>query len=338
MELRIGVVGLGAIGREHVKRLTERITGCRVVAVSEMNEEIGKQVAESYGARFFSNGEELINDPEVQAVMVTTWDPAHAQYVLASIRAGKPVFCEKPLATEISECEKILEEEQAFGKHLVQVGFMRRFDPGYTELKKIINSGNIGLPLIVHACHRNMNHAATMTSEMSIKNSGVHEIDIMRWLLDDEYVSAQVILPRQSRISAEEGLQDPQIMLLRTKKGICIDVEISQSSGYGYDIQCEVVGDYGTAQLPNPPSVITRSNCTRSTSIMPDWQNRFIDAYNIELQDWVDRLNRGEEPGGASSWDGYAACVTSFVLGQCREEGGSIKEIKMPEKPAFYAV
>src|SRR5699024_7675824 len=195
MELQIGVVGLGAIGRDHVKRLTERITGCKVAAVSEMNEELGRKVAQQYNAKFYADGEELINSPEVQAVMVTTWDPAHAQYVPAAIRAGKYVFCEKPLATAVSECETILAEEK-------------------------------------------------------------------------KYVSGQVVLPRQSRISAGEGLQDPQIMMLRTKKGICIDVEISQSSGYGYDIQCEVVGDLGTIRLPDPPTVITKTDCTRTTAIM----------------------------------------------------------------------
>ncbi|MDR3766821.1 MAG: Gfo/Idh/MocA family oxidoreductase [Butyricicoccus sp.] len=336
MDLQIGVVGLGAIGREHVQRLSEQIAGCKVVAVSEVNEEVGRKIAQQYDARFYADGEELIRSPEVQAVMVTTWDPAHAQYVMASIRAGKPVFCEKPLATEVEACEEILRAEQALGRRVVQVGFMRRYDPGYVELKKAIQEGKIGQPMMVHACHRNMSHAATMTSEMSIKNSGVHEIDVLRWLLEDEYVSGQVVLPRQSRISAEEGLQDPQIMMLRTKEGICIDVEISQSSGYGYDIQCEVVGDLGTARLPDPPSVITKTNCARTTAIMPDWQNRFVEAYQIELQDWVDRMRKGQEPGGASAWDGYAACLTAHVLGQCREEGGTAKEINLPPRPDFY--
>ena len=336
MELQIGVVGLGAIGREHVKRLNERITGCKVVAVSEVNEETGRKVAEEWGAAFYANGEELIQSPEVQAVMVTTWDPAHAQYVMASIRAGKHVFCEKPLATELAQCEEIIAAEQAFGKRIVEVGFMRRFDPGYAELKKTIQQGKIGLPLIVHACHRNMNHAATMTSDMSIKNSGVHEIDVLRWLLEDEYVSGQVMLPRQSRISEKEGLQDPQIMMLRTRNGVCIDVEISQSSGYGYDIQCEVVGDLGTARLPDPPSVVTKTDCSRAAAIMPGWETRFIEAYNIELQDWVDRV-RGNKPLiGASAWDGYMACLTAHMLGRCREAGGGITDIQLPEKPAFY--
>lgn len=336
MELRIGVVGLGAIGRDHVQRLSRRITGCKVAAVSEVNEKVGREIAGQYDAKFYADGEELINSPEVQAVMVTAWDPAHAQYVMASIKANKPVFCEKPLATEVEACEEIIRAEQELGRRVVQVGFMRRYDPGYQELKKTIREGKIGQPMIVHACHRNMSHAATMTSEMSIKNSGVHEIDVLRWLLEDEYVSGQVVLPRQSRISAKEGLQDPQIMMLRTQKGICIDVEISQSSGYGYDIQCEVVGDLGTARLPDPPSVATKTNCSHTTAIMPDWQNRFIEAYNIELQDWVDHARNGLEPAGASAWDGYIACLTAHVLGQCRAEGGMAKEIKLPQRPGFY--
>ena len=223
--------------------------------------------------------------PEVQAVVVTTWDPAHAQYVLASIKAGKYVFCEKPLATEAAECEKILAAEQVFGRKIVQVGLMRRYDPGYTELKKTIEEGKIGQPLIVHACHRNMTHAATMTSEMSIKNSGVHEIDVLRWLLDDEYVSGQVVLPRQSRISGQRGAAGSADHDAENKKGICIDVEISQSSGYGYDIQCEVVGDLGTARPPDPPGVITKTDCSRAAGIMPGWETRFVGAYNIEMQD-----------------------------------------------------
>ena len=113
-------------------------------------------------------------------------------------------------------------------------------------------------------------------------------------------------------------------------------MEISQSSGYGYDIQCEVVGDLGTARLPDPPRVVTKTNCTRAAGIMPGWETRFIEAYNIELQDWVDRIRAGEPLIGASSWDGYMACLTAYVLGQCREEGGTMKTIDLPEKPAFY--
>jgi len=331
--LRIGVVGTGAIGREHIRRLSVKVGGCTVTAVSEIDEEVGRAVARQYGARYFKDGVELINSPDVDAVVVTAWDPAHAKFVLASIKAGKFVFCEKPMATEISECKEIIEAEQAFGKRIVQIGFMRRYDPGYVELKKTIGSGAIGEPLMVHACHRNMTHAPSMSSDMSIKNSGIHEIDIMRWLLDDDYAVGQVVLPRHNSY-ADPEMQDPQIMMLQTKKGIAIDVEIAQNSGYGYDIQCEVVGELGTVRLPDPASAVRKLNGARSTGIQPGWETRFIEAYDIELAQWVKEVRDGRV-AGPTAWDGYMACLTATVLGTCREEQQR-KEIPTPECPEFY--
>lgn len=334
MDLRIGVVGTGAIGRAHIQRLSEKINGCRVVAVSDLNAEVAGAIAEKYGAKYYADGAELIASPEVDAVVVTAWDPAHAQFVLESIKNGKYVFCEKPLATEVEECKEIIEAEMKFGKRIVQVGFMRRYAPDYNEMKRVIDAGLIGEPLMVHARHRNMTHAATMTSDMSIKNSGVHEIDVLRWLLDDDYESGQVLLPRQHSVSAKEGLQDPQIMLLRTKKGIEIDVEIAQTSGYGYDIQCEVVGELGTVKLPDPARVETRLNCSCAHAIMPGWETRFPEAYDIEFQDWVDSV-KADHITGPSSWDGYMACLTATVLGECRVEGVR-KPMNTPDCPEFY--
>ena len=106
--LRIGVVGTGAIGREHIRRLSVKVGGCTVTAVSEIDEEVGRAVARQYGARYFKDGVELINSPDVDAVVVTAWDPAHAKFVLASIKAGKFVFCEKPMQRRYRNAKRLL--------------------------------------------------------------------------------------------------------------------------------------------------------------------------------------------------------------------------------------
>lgn len=334
MDLRIGVIGTGAIGREHIDRLGGRLSGCMVTAVADINEEAARAIAGKYQAKFYQKGEDLIADSDVDAVVVTSWDEAHAGYVLASVKAGKYVFCEKPLAAKTEECEAILKAEQSFGKRIVQVGFMRRYDHGYLALKEQLQRGIIGEPLMIHACHRNMTHASTMTSDMSIKNAGIHEIDIFRWLLEDEYETGQVILPRQNGFSAKEGLQDPQIMLLRTKKGIAIDVEISQSSGYGYDIQCEVVGELGTLRLPMPEATVMKAAGACSYAVEPGWETRFTGAYDRELETWVREVKK-DAITGPSAWDGYIACLTAEALGRCREEGVS-KSLGAPVCPDFY--
>lgn len=333
MELKIGVIGTGAIGEEHIKRFTREITGCKVVALSDIHVENAKRVAAEYGAEFFLTGEEVIFNEEVDAVVIASWDQTHAHYVKECIKAGKYVFCEKPLATKIEECEEIMEAEINGGKRLVQVGFMRRYDPGYVKMKEVIESGKIGKPLLVHACHRNKTHAATMTTDMSVKNSGIHEIDIMRWLLGEDYKSGMV-LQGKSNGTSEEGLEDPQMMILQTKSGVYIDVEINQNSGYGYDIQCEVVGEKGTVRLPEPSSITTRVDGSCAFGIEPGWETRFIEAYHIEFQQWVKEVKAGAITG-PTSWDGYVACVTADTLGKARVEKNQ-KDITLRKCPEFY--
>jgi len=333
MDLRVGVIGTGWIGQDHIRRINDVVAGAKVVAVTDIDAERAKSIADKYGAKFYATGEEVIEAAEVDAVVITSSDSSHAQYVLASIKAGKFVFCEKPLATSAEDCRKIVEAEMAHGKQLVQVGFMRRFDRGYRQLKSVIESGKIGEPLMVHCVHRNRVPGPGHTTEMSIKNSVIHEIDVLRWLLGEDYKTGQVLLPKTTRL-AEGGLRDPQIILLETKSGVRIDVESFVNCQYGYDIQCEVVGETGTVRLPDPDNVIMRSQGSYCYQIFPDWQDRFIEAYDIEFREWVDAVKEGVVKG-PTAWDGYVACITADALTEAREKG-TIVPISIPERPDFY--
>ena len=142
MTLNIGVIGVGMIGREHISRLANKLVGAKVVALADVNAKQAEETAAGLqGVKVYPTGEALIAAPEVQAVVVTSWGPTHETYVLASIKAGKPVFCEKPLATTAEACLRIVDAEIASGRHLVQVGFQRRYDKGYRALKKAIDDG-----------------------------------------------------------------------------------------------------------------------------------------------------------------------------------------------------
>ncbi len=334
MDLHIGVVGTGAIGEDHIRRITDIITGAKVSALSDINSDNAKRIAKQYNAKFYATGEEVIWASEVDAVVIASWDETHAYYVTECIKAGKFVLCEKPLATLAEDCRKIVDAEIEAGIQLVQVGFMRRFDRGYKQMKDVIDSGKIGEPLMLHCIHRNRVPGPKHTTGMSIKNSVIHEIDILRWLLGEDYKSAQVILPKRTKL-AKEGLQDPQIILLETQSGVRIDVESFVNCQYGYDVQSEVVGEMGTVRLPDPANVIMRLEGTRSYNIFPDWSDRFIEAYDIELQQWVNAV-KDKVVEGPNSWDGYAACITADACTKAREEG-IIVPITMPKQPGFYA-
>ena len=140
-------------------------------------------------AKALQTGQELIDDPEVDAIVVASWGPTHEEYVLASIAAGKQVFCEKPLATTREACERILDAEVASGKRHVMVGFMRRYDEGYRAMKAAIDGGEIGAPLMFHSGHRNPSVPGHYTSDMIINDTCVHDVDVARFLLDDEIVA-----------------------------------------------------------------------------------------------------------------------------------------------------
>ena len=333
--LKIGIIGCGAIGKDHCRRIIETVPGATVVAVSDYVAAAADETAAKYGIKSYGNDcDGMIKDPEVEAVVITSIDPTHHDYVMKTLAEEKWCFCEKPLSQNAKDCEEIIRREQEIGKRLVQVGFMRHYDRGYAEMKRIIDSGELGAPLMIHACHRNVSQPDGFQTEMGVSNVAIHELDICRWLLGDEYKSGQVLKVRQSACSTK-GYDNPQIVLLETQSGARIDVEVQVADAYGYDIQCQVVCEKGTVNLPDPYAVVKRSNATRSFPILTDWKDRFIEAYDIELTHWVKTLEEKGEPDGPSAWDGYAACVAADTLNRSRGTNQFLP-IEMMDKPALY--
>ena len=331
--LRVGVIGTGMIGQDHIRRMTHVLAGVRVTAVTDVNAETAAAVAARVGAAVHATGEDLIADPQVDAVVVCSWGPTHEQYVLAAVAAGKPVFCEKPLATTQEACLRIVEAEVAYGSRLVQVGYMRRYDAAYRALKRVLDSGEIGAPLMMHCAHRNASVPAHYSEDMAITDTAVHEIDMVRWMFGEEIVAARVLVPRRSRNGGK--LQDPLMLILETASGVLVDVEISVNIRYGYDIRGEISGENGTAALGEPSPVAVRAAGRAATPVPADWRERFLAAYDVEFQEWIDSVAGGGTPVGPSAWDGYAAAVVSDA-GVAALRTGARVEVSLADKPKLY--
>ncbi len=335
MTLRIGVIGTGMIGKDHIRRLTHVVSGAQVVAVSDTNEVAAKEAAESLaGVSVHATGEELVADDSVDAVLVCSWGPTHEQYVLAAVQAGKPVFCEKPLATTTDACRRIIDAEVTAGRRLVQVGFMRRYDAAYRALKQVVDSGAIGAPLMFHSGHRNPSVPAYYTKDMAIVDTAVHDFDVTRWLLGEELVSVQVVVGKRNSLGGD--LQDPLLTILQTESGVVVDVETSVNIRYGYDIRGEIVGEEGTAALADRGPVVVRSGNQVGVAVPEDWRERFVAAYDVELQEWLNEVAAGGEVTGPSAWDGYAAQAVCDA-GVEALYGGERVDIRLGDKPALYA-
>ena len=335
MTLRVGVIGTGMIGQDHIRRITEVLAGAEVTAVTDVNAEAAQQAAGRLkSASVHATGQDLVNDPDIDAVLVTSWGPTHEEYVLASIGAGKPVLCEKPLATTTRACRTIIDAEVAHGSRLVQVGFMRRYDAAYRALKQVIDSGTIGLPLMFHSGHRNPSVPSHYTQDMAIVDTAVHDFDVARWLLGEELVAIRVIAAKANSLGAE--LRDPLLTIAETESGVLVNVETSVNVRYGYDIRGEIVGETGTAALADRGPLVLRSDYRAGVSVPADWRERFLTAYDLELQEWINAVTAGEGATGPSAWDGYAAQAVCDAGVEALHSGDRI-EVQLTAKPDLYA-
>jgi len=332
----IGVIGAGRIGLIHCEIITNLVSNARVVAISDVDEEHAAPALEITGARFEDDAQALIEAPDVEAVIVASWDPSHEQYVLACIEAGKYVFCEKPLADTAAGCQRIMDAEIAGGKRLLQVGYMRRFDENYRAFKHVLDSGVMGKVLMLHCAHRvPWPGGAKHTTETCITRALSHEFDVNRWLLGEDYVSAQVVRGRPSSF-AEEGLEDPQLVILRTESGVIIDLEMSMHAKYGYQVTCEAVCDEGTVRLASPAAPEIRRDLAVSEAVCPDWHERFRRAYEVELAEWVDSVRAGKI-SGPSAWDGYQSGAVADVC-VAAGEAGQVLDVVVGDAPDFYSM
>ncbi|HTS54116.1 MAG TPA: Gfo/Idh/MocA family oxidoreductase [Burkholderiales bacterium] len=332
MTVRVGLIGAGVMGADHARILSTAVSGAELVAVSDLDAgRMGKIVEACRTARPFADPLDLVGDRGVDAVIVASPDQTHGALVLACLDSGKPVLCEKPLAASLEQCLKVIDKEKGLGRRRVTVGYMRRFDPGYVEMKQRLDEGELGAALIMHCIHRNVAAPAFMTGPMLITNSAVHEIDIARFVLGQEARRVSVVRPRKTGLST---MQDPLILLMEMDDGLVVDAEIFVNAQYGYDVRAELVCEKGTIALTPPHDVTVRHSSMEGFAFPSDWRPRFATAYRAELQAWTDALGCGV-PTGASAWDGYVASAVADA-GLKSLASGHPTEVELEPRPALY--
>jgi myo-inositol 2-dehydrogenase / D-chiro-inositol 1-dehydrogenase len=321
-ELRVAVLGVGMMGAYHAASLTDRVKGVSVTVVNDFSPQRAEEVALTIpGARVVGDPFDAIAAEDVDAVLIATPGHAHEQQLLACLERQIPVLCEKPLTLSSATAYGIVKGQAAIGRELIQIGFMRRFDPEYVRLRELLASGGLGNPLMVHCCHRNPAVPDSVTTEGVINDSAVHEVDVARFLLGEEITSVSVLHGR-STDRAPQHLSDPLLIVFETESGVVVTDELFVSSGIAYEVRTEVVGDRGIAMIGLDQNMITRTLDGRwGGQSTPNFVERFGAAYDIELQRWVNAAAQGTVDG-PGAWDGYAAAavceagVRSFEKGE----------------------
>jgi myo-inositol 2-dehydrogenase / D-chiro-inositol 1-dehydrogenase len=316
--VKVGVVGTGVMGAHHVATLHRHVSGAAVTAIADVDAARARAAAEAVpGVAVAADAAALIADPEVDAVVIASHDSTHAELARAAVQAGKPVMCEKPLAPSVAECEALIRAQAqaltAGGAPLISLGFMRRFDPAYRELKLAVDAASCGTPLLLHCVSRAVRSGPGAT----------HEFDIVPWLLGSPIVEVSWQATRSSAVVPD--LRDPQLTLLRTADGVVTTLEFFANAGYGYDIGCEVVCEQGTLALAPAGRVVSSGSVTYPA----DWRARFAAAYRLELQAWIDAIAAGRPSPLPTARDGLIATAIAEVIASMHD-GGRFVAVEVP--------
>ena len=332
--IRVSVVGAGIMGADHARIVAEDLSGAVLQVVCDASETRAREIADRYGAAdAATDSEATIARNDVDAIIVASPDETHARLSLAAIAAGKPVLCEKPLAPTSADCLKVIDAEVTAGRQFVQVGFMRRFDPSYSEMKAALSAGILGRATMMHNFHRNVEAPANFTGQMAITNSAPHEFDAARFILDTDYRTISVFQPAGDE-TPKTGA--PVFMVLETAGGQLVNIEINNNAAYGYDVRGELVGDKGTAFL-NAPTHARFNTALQAVERYPaDWRPRFAEAYRLQNKAWLKFVATGEPSAiAANAWDGYCATTVAQAGVKALAEGRKVA-VELAEKPELY--
>jgi myo-inositol 2-dehydrogenase / D-chiro-inositol 1-dehydrogenase len=316
-DICIGIIGAGIMGSGHALYISESVKGARVAGIYDANTTVAMKVASKVkkigglSVTVYDSIQSMLAAKEITAIIIASPDNLHAEHLSMAVAAGKDVLCEKPLASNDSDAKKVAQTANK-SKSIVGIGFMRRFDPAYLELKRVVRSGKYGKVLQIRCTSRNVS-SPTATTAMLLTNVAVHEVDVIRWLLDEEIKSVNVNLTKVTS-KANSKLLDPISVNCYTESGVLATIDICANSTYGYEVGMEVITESASLVVENLGELTIVKDFylpnRKSGKLHKDWMGRFKPAYIAELNAFVESIKKRKlHPNFATANDGLAASI-----------------------------
>jgi myo-inositol 2-dehydrogenase/D-chiro-inositol 1-dehydrogenase len=322
----VGVIGVGRIGRMHADLLNRQIPGATLAAVHDAV----PAAAEAVDAHAYAALDELLADPAVDAVAICSSTETHADLIVAAARAGKAIFCEKPISLELAEVDRALGAVEAAGVPF-QIGFNRRFDPAHQAVHEAVMRGDVGDPQLVRISSRD---PAPPPMEY-VRGSGgifldmtIHDFDMARYVTGSEVV--EVFARGAVRIDpafADAGDVDTAVVTLVHESGCLTAIDNSRQAVYGYDQRVEVFGSRGVATSENPlahTAVVRTADGASSAALPYFFLERYIPSYVREWEAFVTCMRSGG-PSPVSGADARAPLVIGLAAWQSLTEGRPVR-------------
>lgn len=326
--VHVGLVGLGRIGCVHAANLAGRIPGARLIRVVDADEDAARDVVPPGGVEWSTRYEDLLEDPEIEAIVVASPTPLHAEMAEAAAAAGKHVFCEKPVSLDLERTQQAAESVREAGV-MMQVGFHRRFDPDYRAAHQKISAGHIGEVYLFRTSLRDMrppNFDYIEDSGGFFADVTVHDFDAACWLIGEVSEVTAVGAALSDPAFEEADDIDNAVITLRFANGALGVIDNSRVAGYGYECSSEILGHRGTLRVGNHRrvSVETLIPGRSCRDYVSDFVERFSDAYREELEHFV-RAVRGEAEPGPDGADAAAATVLAWAADRSYRKGRTVR-------------
>ncbi len=313
-KLGVGVLGVGEMGSRHAENLRRHVPQAQLVAVADVDAARASKVATELEIEHsYGSFEAMLERKDIHCVLIVAPDKFHAQAIRTAAAAGKDILCEKPLALSLEDAHAALKAVSEARVRL-QIGFMRRYDPGYAQAKKQIEDGEIGEPVIFKAIGRDKDapplaYYQANLNGMLFFNSSIHEFDLARWLMNDEVAEVHSYTTVSIRPEvAQYGDVVAGVVNLRYRRGAIGNVESYVQSQYGYDVRTEIVGSKGSilvGSLRQTPATFLKAHGS-GHDIVDHFLVRFANAYLAEVRDFIQTM-LSDRPPRVTGEDGLRA-------------------------------
>lgn len=325
-KLGICLIGCGRAGMIHARNYKNKIENARMVACVDAVEAAAKAAAEEMGiTKYYTDYHEILNDPEVDAVVVVAPTDLHKQIVIDCAAAGKHIFCEKPMAMTVEECDEMIEACDKAGVKL-QIGFMRRFDASFREAKRLVESGAIGELVQIHSNTRGPSKPRPWMYDIKMSNGilaevNSHDIDAVRWIANSDIESVYAVAGNFRNPEAKEQYPDYYDSVLMNgtlKNGVHFCIDGAAYVQYGYDSKMEIIGTKGKINVGRSDKEFVHCTTVENGTTTPfinSWMTLFIDAYLAEDTSFVNAV-LNDTPVEVSGVDGRMA-VATVEAGNC---------------------
>ncbi|MDF2656589.1 MAG: idhA 1 [Bacillota bacterium] len=330
--IKIGIIGAGRIGKVHAKNIAMFVPEMKIKSIADpfMNEE-----TEAFAARYgiektTKDANDLLNDPEIEAVLICSSTDTHSKYIIEAAKAGKHIFCEKPVDYDLAKVHEAIETAKHAGVKL-QIGFCRRFDHNHRAVYDLVQSGKVGKVNIIKISSRDPEPPPVSYVKVSggiFYDMMIHDFDMARFLAASEVTEVNAIgSVLVDPAIGEAGDVDTAIVTLKFESGALAVIDNSRKAVYGYDQRVEVFGSEGCAQnendIPNTAVLSNSEGTTYGTAYKVMW-DRYTGAFVAEMQAFADAVvNDKEAP--VTGMDGLYPVLMAAAATKSLKEGRPVK-------------